>query len=83
MSPVYAHATLERGRTCWLWHVRRCPFCGRPHVHTGGALTGDPRPHLSSRIAHCAGAATRLYVLSDEPALQGLPVPARFYVEVA
>jgi len=50
-----AVATLERDGDCYLWVVSQCPICGEKHTHGGGELDGDPRSHLSHRVAHCVG----------------------------
>ena len=63
---VFAAAKLSRGPSCWLWTVRRCPFCGKGHQHGGGTLDGDPRALLGHRVAHCVGTGSNDgYVLVD------------------
>ena len=36
-----------------VWHVRRCPFCGRSHDYAAGSPDGDPRAFLGLRLSLC------------------------------
>jgi hypothetical protein len=71
---LYAYAELKRGRACWLWIIKRCPFCGKLHSHGGGKLDGDPRRLLGSRVPHCVQQGSGIYDLTDNPELHGQTV---------
>jgi len=50
---VEAIVTLEKGRDCYLWIVKKCPYCEKKHTHGGGKLNNDPRELLGHRLSHC------------------------------
>lgn len=48
---VFARLVTVKRKLKWL--IDRCPYCGRPHLHTAGDGTTDPRGHLGRRESHC------------------------------
>jgi hypothetical protein len=37
----------------YYWFIRKCVICGKPHCHSGGSLSDNPREHLGERSPHC------------------------------
>lgn len=45
--------TVERGPKAQLFRLAACPYCGRSHIHGGGALGRDPHDLEGHRLSHC------------------------------
>lgn len=68
-----AYVTLDRGYPN-LWKIKKCPLCGKSHVHGAGGPDYNPRKLLGHRWPHCKKhiPGNKGYVLVEEETPQSI-----------